>query len=175
MVQFSLTQWIGLTDFNVYNKQDTEYRNNLDYAINDLVKSLEKDPDLKIKVIKVDSEIKDDNKTRYKEFTAQIQHAEFGNTYNKKYSIKFIVPYPIEGKYLKIGGNDYVMVNQLFNKPIQKVNNQLVRLYTHYNTSSITLKNSKFNGVYGLMNIEKELIVSCLVFEISDIKEFVCM
>ena len=151
---------IGLTEFNGYKKQDTEFRNNLDDAINDLIKSLEKDPDLKIKVIKVDSEIKDDNKTRYKEFTAQIQHAEFGNTYNKKYSIKFIVPYPIEGKYLKIGGNDYVMVNQLFNKPIQKVNNQLVRLYTHYNTSSITLKNSKFNGVYGLMNIEKELIVS---------------
>ena len=151
---------IKLKEFNGYRKQDTEFRNNLDDAINDLVKSLEKDPDLKIKVIKVDSEIKDDNKTRYKEFTAQIQHSEFGNTFSKKYPIKFIVPYPIEGKYLKIGGNDYVMVNQLFNKPIQKVNNQLVRLYTHYNTSSITLKNSKFNGIYGLMNIEKELIVS---------------
>lgn len=150
---------VGLTEFNGYDKQAQEFHNNLDENITDLVKSLEKDKDTNIKIHKIESVLKDDNKTRFKEFNIQISHPNFGQTYNKKYSIKFRVPFPVERKYLKIGGNDYVMVNQLFNKPIQKVNAHLARLYTHYNTTSITLKNSKLKGSYGLAEIEKETIV----------------
>ena len=151
---------VGLTEFSGYKKQETEFQNNLDDAIHDLIGSLEKDKELGIKVLNIKSEIKDNNKTRFKRFTVQIQHPNFGNTFKGKYSFTMDVPYPTEGKYIKFGGNDYVMVNQLFNKPIQKVNNQLVRLYTHYNTTSVTLKATKFNGVYGLDNMEKEIMVS---------------
>jgi nitrogenase molybdenum-iron protein alpha/beta subunit len=151
---------VKLTEFSGYRKQETEFQNNLDETMEDLIKSMEKDKELKLKVLTVKSEIKDNNKTRFKRFTTQIQHADFGQTFKGKYSFIMDVPYPIEGKYIKFGGNDYVMVNQLFNKPIQKVNNQLVRLYTHYNTTSVSLKNSKFNGVYGLDNLEKEVIVT---------------
>ena len=151
---------VQLTEFSGYKKQETEFQNNLDNAIEDLIGSLEKDKELGIKVLNIKSEIRDNNKTRFKRFTVQIQHPNFGDTFKGKYSFTMDVPYPVEGKYIKFGGNDYVMVNQLFNKPIQKVNNQLVRLYTHYNTTSVTLKNSKFNGVYGLQNLEKEIIVA---------------
>ena len=150
---------VKLTEFSGYKKQETEFQNNLDDAIEDLVMSMEKDKELGIKVHGIKSEIKDTHRTRFKRFTVQISHPNFGDTFKGKYSFTMDVPYP-DDKYNKFGGNDYIMVNQLFNKPIQKVNNQLVRLYTHYNTTSVTLKNSKFNGVYGLQNLEKELMVS---------------
>lgn len=151
---------VGLKEFSGYDKQAQEFKSNLDSSVSDLIMSLAKDKDIKITVHKISSEIKDDNKTRYKEFSAQISHAEFGSTFKNKYTIRFKVPYPVEGKYLKIGGNDYIMVNQLFNKPIQKVNSHLARLYTHYNTTSVSLKNSKFNNKLGLPEIEKEFNAS---------------
>ena len=168
---------VGLTEFNGYKKQETEFENNLDNAIEDLIKSLEKDKDIGIKVLNIKSEIKDNNKTRFKRFSVQIQHSNFGKTFKGKYSFTLDVPYPADGKYIKFGGNDYVMVNQLFNKPIQKVNNQLVRLYTHYNTTSVTLKSTALNGIYGLQNIEKELVVSLKNLSLKqgykfEIKEF---
>lgn len=147
---------VGLKEFSGYNKQAKEFSSNLDASIEDLIMSLVKDQDIKINVHKITSDIKDDNKTRYKEYVAQISHPDFGDTYKNKYPIKFKVPYPVEEKYMKIGGNDYIMVNQLFNKPIQKVNSHLARLYTHYNTTSVSLKNSKFNNKLGLPEIEKE-------------------
>lgn len=150
---------VGLKEFNGYDKQAQEFYNNLDENITDLVNSLTKDSDINIKIHKIESILKDDNKTRYKEFNVQISHPNFGQTFSGKYTIRFKIPFPVEGKYLKIGGNDYVMVNQLFNKPVQKVNAHLARLYTHYNTTSVTLKNSKLNGSYGLANIEKETVV----------------
>ena len=150
---------VRLTEFSGYKKQETEFQNNLDNAIEDLIMSIEKDKELGIKVHNIKSEIKDTHRTRFKRFTIQISHPNFGDTFKGKYSFTMDVPYP-DDKYNKFGGNDYIMVNQLFNKPIQKVNNQLVRLYTHYNTTSVTLKNSKFNGVYGLQNLEKELMIS---------------
>lgn len=155
---------VGLTEFSGYKKQETEFKNNLDNAIEDLIKSLEKDTEVGIKVLNIKSSIKDNNKTRFKRFVVTIQHPNFGETYKGKYSFNLDVPYPKDKKYIVFGGNDYVMVNQLFNKPIQKVNNQLVRLYTHYNTTSVTLKSTSFNGIYGIDNLEKELIVTLKQF-----------
>ena len=151
---------VELTEFNGYKKQESEFKNNLDNAIEDLIMSLEKDKEVGIKVLNIKSELKDNNKTRFKRFTVQIQHPNFGNTFKGKYSFTLDVPFPKDKKYIVFGGNDYVMVNQLFNKPIQKVNNQLVRLYTHYNTTSVTLKSTNLSGIYGLENLEKELIVA---------------
>ena len=149
---------VGLKEFSGYDKQNQEFKANLDLAIKDLVMSLEKDKDLKIKVHKIDSKIKDDTKTRYKLFTVQISQ-DYGATHKGKYSFNIEVPYPIEGKYIKYGGNDYLMVNQLFNQPIQKVNNNLARLYTHYNTTSVSLKNSKI-GLSSLPHIFKEVSIN---------------
>ena len=149
---------VGLKEFSGYDKQNQEFKANLDLAIKDLVMSLEKDKDLKIKVHKIESKIKDDTKTRYKLFTVQISQ-EYGQTHKGKYSFNIEVPYPIEGKYIKYGGNDYLMVNQLFNQPIQKVNNNLARLYTHYNTTSVSLKNSKI-GLSSLPHIFKEVSIN---------------
>ena len=174
---FNSDSIVGLTEFNGYKKQETEFKSNLDNAIEDLIKSLEKDKEVGIKVLNIKSEIKDNNKTRFKRFTVTIQHPNFGQTYKGKYSFNMDVPYPKDKKYIVFGGNDYVMVNQLFNKPIQKVNNQLVRLYTHYNTTSVTLKSTSFNGIYGIDNLEKELIVTLKQFALKqglkfDVKEF---
>ena len=146
---------VKLDEFSGYNKQASEFSSNLDEAMHDLFRSLLKDKDLGIQIHKIENKIKDDNNTRYKSYTVQISHPDYGQTYKKKYSFTVDVPYPSDEKYIKFGGNEYIIVNQLFNKPIQKINDQLVRLYTHYNTTSVTLKNSKL-GIYNVNTIEKE-------------------
>jgi len=129
---------IGFNDFHAYGRQSSEFDQNLDEAMYDLIKSLESDPDLKIKILGISSEITDNYKDRFKTFKIKIQHKEFGNT--KPYTVKFHIPYPAQGKYLKLNSGNYIMTNQFFPKPVIKVKPNIVRVYTHYSTSAITLK-----------------------------------
>ena len=151
---------LNLTEFSGYKKQGRELSSNLDKNIEDLVKSIEKDKEIGINIHKITTKIVDDDATRYKEFSVQISHPDFGTTFKKKYPVRFRVPIPIEEKYIKVGGNNYIMVNQLFNKPLQKIDWSLVRLFTHFNTTSVILKRSKFNVHSGHQEIEKDFLVT---------------
>ena len=73
------------------------------------------------------------------------------------YVVKFKVPYPVKNKYFKLDGNTYIMINQFFSKPIMKVKPNLVRLYTHYSTLTVSLKNHKLSETQSLDNIFKEI------------------
>jgi hypothetical protein len=55
------------------------------------------------------------------------------------------VPTPSKGKYLKLGGNDWIMINQFFPKPVVKVSSDMVRLYTHYSTAAVFIKTHALN------------------------------
>lgn len=129
---------IGFNDFHAYNRQSTEFDENLDEAMVDLIKSLEKDKTLNIKVLSIKPVITDTFKDRFKTFKIKIQHKDFGHT--KPYTVQFHVPYPAQGKYLKIGGNNFIATNQFFPRPVLKVKPNMVRVYTHYSTVAITLK-----------------------------------
>jgi hypothetical protein len=48
------------------------------------------------------------------------------------------------------------MINQFYPKPILKVKPNVVRLYTHYSTLSVELKNHKINEYQGVDGILKE-------------------
>jgi len=144
---------IGFKTFNAYNKQDTEFGENLDQAIFDLIKSIEADKEVGIKVLNIRTEITDTNRDRYKTYKIKLQHKDFGHS--KPYTVSFHVPIPSKGKYLKLGGNDWIMINQFFPKPVIKVAPQTVRLYTHYGTAAVILKTHVFNeneGVKDLLN-----------------------
>ena len=135
---------IGFNEFHGYNKQETEFGETLDQSIHDLIKGMEKDTDLGIKVKSIKTEITDTHRDRYKTYRIKIQHKEFGH--GKPYTISFHVPVPAKGKYLKLGGNDYIMINQFSPKPVVKVSADTVRLYTHYSTAAVSLKTHSLNA-----------------------------
>jgi len=156
---FNAQKIVGLDEVGNYDKQRTELLENIDESIEDLLHgTLESDPEVNIKILGIKTKIVDDNKNRYKEFQVKIQHKDFGKTTNKPYTISFRVPVPVNGKYIKIGGNNYVMINQLFPKPLQKVAPNLVRFYTHYSTASLSIKNTKLNATNGFKELEEKFI-----------------
>jgi hypothetical protein len=122
----------GLTRVSSINKQN-------------LTETFKQDPELNTEILDITSKLIENNKDRFIEYKVKLKH-DYLNTTKKPYSIIFRVPAPINDKYLKIGGNNYIMIQQLFPKPIQKVNNTTARLYTHYNTTSVILKGSKLDS-----------------------------
>jgi len=139
---------IGFKDFNGFDKQRLEFGENLDAVMFDLIKSMETDKDLGIKILNIKTEITDTYRDRFKTYKIKLQHKSFG--YTKPYTVRFHVPIPSKGKYLKVGGNDYIMINQLFSKPVVKVDPKRVRVYTHYSTCSIHLKHHAINDDKGV-------------------------
>ncbi len=141
---------IGFNDFSAYKKQETEFGDNLDQAMFDLIKSMENVKDMKIKVLNIRTEITDTNRDRLKTYKIKIQHKDFGWT--KPYTVSFHVPIPSKGKYLKVGGSDYIMINQFYSKPVIKVSPKRVRLYTQFATCSIHLKHHALNDKEGIQS-----------------------
>ncbi len=146
---------IGFKDFNAFGKQKTEFGENLDQAMFDLVKSIEADKDLNIKILNIKTEITDTYKDRLKTYKIKLQHKDFG--YKKPYTVSFHVPIPSKGKYLKVGGNDYIMTSQFFSKPVVKISPKRVRVYTHYSTCSIHLKHHALNDQDGVDSMMESL------------------
>lgn len=161
---FKAKKLVGLDIFKNYNRQSAELLENLDKNMYDLFKNLE-DKDLDLKVHKIDSEIVDTKADRYKKYKIRISH-KYGKTFNKPYTVYVNAPVPTDGKYIKNAGNNYIMVNQLFNKPIVKVEDNLCRVYTHFNTTSVKLKFIKAN----LEQIEKEFLYTFTSVKTSSIK-----
>ena len=142
---------LGMDTLNVYNRQKTEFDYVLDNNMYDLIKSIEKDKEAGVEVLKIETELVDNNKDRYKKYIVTLKNKNFG--YTKKYKIEFLVPYPVKNKYIKMDGNTYIMLNQFFPKPIVKIKPNLTRLYTHYNTSTMTLNTHVYNEKTGMDNV----------------------
>ncbi len=138
---------VGFNDFHAYGKQKSEFGENLDQAMFDLIKSIESDKELGIKIMNIKTEITDTYKDRLKTYKIKLQHKDFG--FKKPYTVSFHVPIPSKGKYLKVGGNEYIMINQFFSKPVVKVDPKMVRVYTHYSTCAIHLKHHAINDNSG--------------------------
>lgn len=156
---FDMQKIVGMNELGSYNKQHEELINNMDDLIEDLVHgTLTSDPDLPITIKKISSKIVDNYKDRYKEYTVRIQHPGYGSTTDSPYNISFRIPIPVQEKYIKIGGNNFILINQLFPKPIQKVAPNLVRFYTHYSTASLSLKNTKLTAQNSFIDIEEKFV-----------------
>ena len=156
---FNAQKIVGMDEVGNYNKQQAELTENIDELVEDLVYgTLENDPDIDIKVLGIKTKIVDDNKNRYKEYQVKIQHKDFGKTTNKPYTVSFRVPVPVQGKYIKLGGNNYILINQLFPKPIQKIAPNLVRFYTHFSVASLSIKNAKLTASNGFIELEEKFV-----------------
>jgi len=170
---FDAQKIVGLNELGNYDKQRVELTENMDELIEDLVHStLEKDPDINLKIKSVKSKIIDDSTNRYKEYQVKIQH-DYRETTKKPYTISFRVPTPVNGKYIKLGGNNYILINQLFPSPLQKINANLIRFYTHFSVASLTVKNSILTASNGFIELEEKFITQLkAVKKIIHIKEF---
>jgi len=146
---------LGIDELNIYNKHATEFDTILDNAMYDLIKSIEKDKDAALKILKIENEIIDTNKSRFKEYRVKIKPLDQENV--QPYTIKFRVPYPVKNKYFKLDSNTYIMINQFYSKPVMKVKPNMVRLYTHYSTLTVSLKNHKLSETQGIETIFKEV------------------
>ena len=134
---------VGFKEVNVYNRQSTEFDEVLDQSIYDLFKKIESDKELGIQILNIKSEIVDTNKDRLKKYYITIKQTKFGK--KQPYTIELDVPYPIHDKYLKFGSNTYIMINQLFIKPLIKINPNTVRFYSFFGTITVKLKTHTFN------------------------------
>ena len=146
---------LGTDELNIYNKHATEFDTVLDNAMYDLIKTISKDKDAALKVLKIENEIIDTNKSRFKEYRVKIKPTDQENA--QAYTITFRVPYPVKNKYFKLDGNTYIMINQFYSKPVMKVKPNIVRLYTHYSTLTVALKNHKLSESKGIEAIFKEV------------------
>ena len=156
---FDTQEIVGLKTLSSYNKQYKELMENVDEDIHALIEStLSSDPDIDIKIHDISQKIVDDNKNRYKEFSVKISHKNFGNTTDKPYTLKFRTPVVVNDKYVKIGGNNYIMISQMFPQPIVKVQPNLVRLFTNFSISHLELKNTKLNAKMNFKEVEQTLV-----------------
>lgn len=150
---------VGLKTLSSFNKQYKELMENVDEDIvSTITEALTSDPDVDIKILNIKKEIIDDNKNRFKEFSIKIQHKDFGNTTSSPYELKFRTPVVVNDKYVKLGGNNYIMISQLFPQPIVKVQANLVRLFTNFSISHVELKNTKLNSKTDFKEVEQTLV-----------------
>ena len=147
----------GIETYTGYNKQKTEFDEVLDEAMFDLFKSLEIDDEVGLKVQKIKISFEDNIKNRFKIYKIKLKNTKFG--YNKPYDIELRVPYPIQGKYIKLDSNKYIMQNQFFPYPILKIQPDTVRIYTHFSTAAVELKGGIVSTTSDLNRIKDKFLI----------------
>lgn len=146
----------GIETFTAYNKQQTEFEEVLDEAMFDLFKGIEQDKEAGIKVQGFKIGFEDNFKSRFKIYKIKLKNTKFG--YDKPYTIELKVPYPVNGKYLKLDSNNYIMSNQFFPQPIIKVQSSVVRMYTHFSTAAVELKGTVLNKSSDFSRLKDEFL-----------------
>lgn len=163
---------VNIDSVSSINKQKTELFEKLDKNIQDLSQVFLQDKELNLQIVGITNKLIENNRSRFIEYNIKIKH-NYKNTSTKPYSLTFRIPAPVDDKYLRISGNNYIMIQQLFPQPIQKISNTLCRLYTHYNVTSINLKGSKLENK-DFLEIEKsfiEQLINGKFLNKKDIKE----
>jgi len=147
---------IKLKELTGYKKHASEFDETLDHSMFDLIKSIERDKDAGLQVLNINTEIIDNNKSRFKKYI--ITFKNIGTNNKRQYTKEILVPYPIKGKYFKLDGVNYIMINQFFPKPILKVKPNTVRLYTHFGTSMVWLTTHIINDTKDIDELSTILI-----------------
>jgi hypothetical protein len=153
---YDSTKATGIETYTAYNKQQTEFNEVLDEAMFDLFKGIEQDKEAGIQVQGLKIGFEDNYKSRFKIYKIKLKNTKFG--YEKPYYIELKIPYPVNGKYLKLDGNNYIMTNQFFPHPIIKVQSSVVRMYTHFSTAAVELKGTILNKNSDFKKLKDEFL-----------------
>jgi len=120
-----------------------ELSQNLDFAVRTLFQSLENRKINPIKVLKIKSEITDNNIDRMREYTITVKNLSAG--FKEPYDLKLRIPALVNDYYFKLNGQNYILNNQMYLKPITKDKDGEARFLSHYNMVTLKIVNVKFN------------------------------
>jgi len=121
----------------IVDRHKKEFNELQDFYVEKILRSLESG-NYPIKIKKIKKELKDNNINRVYKYTITVEDHN-GN----KYDLNINMPALINEKYFKLNGKPYILVNQLFLKPITKANHNSVRFLSNYATVTLELKNVK--------------------------------
>ncbi len=133
-----------------------DFRLNMTGNMQDMIDALQADEDVNVRIHRVTSKLVDTFKDRYTEYTVTVSH-KVG--YDKPYKLRIKVPVPNDSGYFKIGGNDYVLLSQLFSKPILKIKPNTVNLMTNFGLLTVNLKSTKIEKRFDYKDAIDKMVV----------------
>jgi len=126
------------------HRQKYEFESTIHENVTKLFQSLESvGTECPVKVKKIEHTVEDDNRDRFIHYKVTLQNLTGGK--KEPYTIELKVPSPVNEKYFKLHGNNYIMSNQQFLKPVTKTDKNEVRLLSNYGIIRVGLANLKFN------------------------------
>ncbi len=153
-------------------RQKFEFEEAIHGNVTKLFESISNTSSHPIKVKSIKHEIKDNDLDRFIEYTATLQNLTGAN--KKPYKVNLKIPSPVNDKYFKIHGNNYIISSQQFLKPITKTEVNDVRILTNYAIVRIQLENLKFNPnqIDEIINYIKIKYPNLIKKEYKDVIEF---
>jgi hypothetical protein len=141
-VNYEFTKIIPLeeeiqVETTIVDRHKKEFDKLQDFYIEKIFKNLETG-NSPVKIKKIKKELRDNNVNRVYRYTITVEDKN-GN----KYDLNINMPALINERYFKLNGKPYILVNQLFLKPITKANHNSVRFLSNYATVTLELRNAK--------------------------------
>jgi hypothetical protein len=124
-------------------RQKFEFEEAIHENVKKLLRSVEDVKQYPIDVKKVNWELKDDTQDRYILYTITLKNVSGG--IKNQYDVQLKVPAPVNDKYFKIHGSNYIIASQQFMKPVTKTDKNDVRILSNYAIIRVGIKNLKFN------------------------------
>ena len=121
----------------VANRHKKEFETIQDYYLEKIVKSLEEGEN-PVQIVDIKKELKDNNVNRFYKYTITVKDNQ-----GRLYDLNINIPALINDRYFKLNGKTYILVNQLFLKPITKAKHNSARFLTNYATITLELRNVK--------------------------------
>jgi len=124
-------------------RQKDEFEHTIHSNIKKLFKSISDTPNNPIKIMKIKHKVLDDDVNRFLLYEVTLKNTSGKN--KKAYTVELKVPSPVNDRYFKIHGNNYIMATQQFLKPVTKTDSNEVRILSNYAIIHVGVKNLKFN------------------------------
>ncbi len=125
------------------HRQKYEFEEAIHENIKKVFKTLETQTNHPIKVKSIKWEYKDNVSERYINYKITLQNMTSKN--KKPYDVEIKIPAPINDKYFKLNGNQYIFISQQHMKVLTKTDKNEVRILTNYAIVRLGISNLKFN------------------------------
>ncbi|MDX1699474.1 MAG: hypothetical protein R3250_02595, partial [Melioribacteraceae bacterium] len=125
------------------HRQRFEFEQTIHENVRSLFKSIEDVKEHPIRVRKIENAIDDNDQDRFINYKVTLQNMTGEN--KKPYVVELRVPAPVNDKYFKIHGSNYIIASQQFMKPVTKTDKNEVRILSNYAIIRVGVKNLKFN------------------------------
>jgi len=124
-------------DTTIADRHKREFEERLDFYVEKIFKVFETGS-APVKVKKIQKQLFDDNRSRFYEYTITVVDKS-----GEEYDLKVRLPALVYDRYFKLNGKTYILVNQLFLRPITKAKHNSARFLSNYATVTLELRNTK--------------------------------